>query len=142
MWIRRSKQEIQAAEREVELKRTSFVRPLYWAIPITLLCTILYSYGYRGGITRGYVMYSDPIALIGTKSLFIGVVTFLILYSLMSISQRRNGLFLGDDILLCAECQEPSHANLERRCSCGGRQEPFSHFTWDEELEAEGMTTR
>jgi hypothetical protein len=142
MWTRKSKQEIQAADREAELKRTSFVRPLYWAIPIALLCTILYSYGYRGGITRGYVMYGDPITLLGTKSLFIWVVTFVILYSLMSISQRRGGLFSGDDILLCAECQEPSHANLERRCSCGGRQEPFSHFTWDEELQAEEMATR
>ena len=143
MWIRRSELEIEEIDARRERKRTSYVRPLYLAVPIALACTVLYAYGYRGGITRGFVMYSDPMPLFGTKALFIGVVTFLILYTLMYRSQRRGStLFSGEDTLFCAECQEPSHPNPERRCSCGERQEPFSYYTWEEDLEVEEMATR
>jgi hypothetical protein len=134
VWTRRSDDEIQSVNEEKEAKRKSLTRPLYWAIPISIVCTLLYALGYRGGITRGVIIYSDPIALFSTKIFTLNIFCFSVLYVAMFVSQRRGSTFFsGDDLLLCGNCQEASHANLAMACPCGGRLEPFEYYRWDED---------
>ena len=133
MWTRRTEQEIEAAKLADEAKRKSLLRPLYWALPMSIVCSLLFSFGYRGGATRGVILYSDPIPLLSTKFFFGAIFSFSLLYVVVYLQQRRGSKFVGDDILLCGNCQEPAHANPQRICSCGGRLEPFEYYTWDED---------
>jgi hypothetical protein len=56
---------------------------------------------------------------------------FLISLAVAIHRQRRGGgLFRDNDVLLCDQCTQPSRANNEMRCACGGLLEDFDHYDW------------
>jgi hypothetical protein len=132
MWIRRSEEEIQKYMKAQEARRKSLLRPLLFALVLTVVALILYLIGYRGGSLRtGIVMFSDP------RSLTLGIVfpavfLFVTFFASTLLWQRRRTLSATDSVL-CRECKEPSHPNAEEVCECGGKLEPFAFFTWTED---------
>ena len=134
MWIRKPEQEIQDFLDQQEAKRKSLLRPLLFALILTVIALILYSVGYRGGwLGGGLVLVSNPSGF-GVTTVFAAIFLFVIFFSFALYRQRRNrSSHSAHDILLCRECQQPSHANPAAVCQCGGKLEPFAFFSWMED---------
>lgn len=132
MWIRKPEEEILAYLNQHEAKRRSLLRPFLFALALTASTLILYQWGCRGGSMRsGVVIVSTPGVF--TLGMFIaGAFLFAIFFAFFVYLQRHRGLYSPFDSVICRECKQPSHANAEGLCQCGGTLEPFAFFTWVE----------
>lgn len=135
MWVRKSEAEIQDFLAQKEANKKSLLRPFLFALVLTVVSLILYSFGYRGGSRQaGVVLVSNPGSL-GIGSLFIAAFLFVFLFAIALYNQRRRStVFFASDSLLCRECKQPSHANPSLVCQCGGKLEPFACFSWIEDV--------
>ena len=133
MWVRKSETEIRDYLDRQEAKRKSLLRPFLFALGLTVIAMILYSFGYRGGSLRaGIVLVSNPTSL-GMSTLLAGTFLFVTFFAMALYNQRRrSSFFSSSDSLLCRECKQPSEPNPSMICECGGKLEPFAYFSWEE----------
>jgi hypothetical protein len=133
MWIRKPEDEILVYLNQHEAKRRSLLRPFLFALALTVSMLILYQWGCRGGSMR------SGVVMVSTQSVFTfgtfasGASLFAIFFAFFVYMQRHRGLYTPFDSVLCRECKQPSRANPEGLCQCGGTLEPFAFFTWVED---------
>jgi hypothetical protein len=82
----------------------------------------------------GVAIVSTP-GTFTVASLLAGVLVFGICFAFFVYIQRHKGLYSPWDSVLCRRCKQPSRANPEGMCQCGGKLEPFEFFAWVEEVE-------
>jgi hypothetical protein len=135
MWIRKSDEEIQAYVDEQKAKRESWLRPLLYALILTVICLALYSFGYRGGWLRGGVVLVSGPSSLSFANIFAGAFVFVFLFIILFYKQRSRPIlsYSASDQLLCRECKQPANGNALGVCKCGGRLEPFAFFNWVED---------
>ena len=135
MWVRKSEEEIRDYLDRQEAKKKSLLRPLLFALMLTVIAVVIYSLGYRGGWLRGgMVVVSNPSGF-SMRTLFFGAFLFAFFFAVALYDQRRRSAspYSASGSLLCRECKHPSNANPSGTCQCGGRLEPFAFFRWEED---------
>lgn len=140
MWVRKSEVEIRDYLDRQEAKKKSLLRPLLFALILTVIAVIIYSLGYRGGWLRGgLVVVSNPSG-VSLRTVFVGIFFFAFFFAIALYYRRRStSSYSATDSLLCRKCVQPFNANPSAACQCGGKLEPFAFFIWvEDEKPSEG----
>ncbi|MEQ1763425.1 MAG: hypothetical protein ABL984_09805 [Pyrinomonadaceae bacterium] len=132
MWTKRPESEIRDILARQERRRKSPLRPLIYGIFWATIWTTIYGLGYRGGLSRGVLMYSDP--RFDRRLLGLGIIATLVIMAIVYYRQLRGIKFfdLDSDALLCTGCFEPASPSPTNTCECGVRLEPYEFYEWNE----------
>ena len=131
MWVKKSGKEIDKIKEEKEVRKKSLKRPMIVGIIVSVTVTLLWSIGYRGGLSQGIILISRKTSSIEDLLRFIPItmIIFVITVTVTYRNQQKyEKLFKGKEILLCDKCFTPQNETVSNRCSCGGCLEPFDYF--------------
>jgi len=131
-WNRLSETAIAAADAELERRHRSMRTPLLIALSMAVLITVLWTLGYRGGLSRGVLILGEGQALVQIKTFLIFGFALGITFFFAYRHQRRTGrsLFSEARSVICKACHRVADAHASEACSCGGNWEPIEHWEW------------
>lgn len=132
MWYRRPESDIRNFLAKQERRRKSPLRPLVWAVIWATVCTVIYGLGYRGGLSRGVIAYTDP--RFDRRLVVLGIIATVVIFAIVYFRQLKGWRFFDadDDALLCTGCFEPTSPNPANICECGSELEPYEYWEWNE----------
>lgn len=134
MWKRLPEDEVAKARADEARRRGRLWPPLLVATGMSVLISILWKLGYRGGASSGVLLLAPGQSLkaFRTGDVFIFAFAFIFMFVVAYRHQRRTGhaLMAGPASVICTRCQDLAEVGASHQCACGGRWETIDYWGW------------